>query len=361
MTSKKLKLFASCIPVKGNSRSVICDLTRNSYAYVPNDLFDMLERYDGKSVAEIKDLYDKDSHEIIDEYVDFLINNEYCFLTSHPENYPPLSLQWHYPFEVSNAIIDYSHLVDMKHVLVQLDDICCKNLEVRFYDSPSYNVIEDILDYLKYTKSFISAIGFILPYNQHTEYSYYDTLVKKNPRISYIYFYNSPLEITASKNGVYDNIYFFSDTPGSELHCGLIHQKSFIVNIKSFTESSHHNSCLNKKISIDRRGDIKNCPSMKESYGNISTTTLKQALSHPDFKKYWNVTKNDIKTCQDCEFRFICTDCRAYTEDPLDPLSKPLKCGYSPYTNVWEEWSTNPLKQKAIEYYDMKELVQQNA
>ena len=47
----------------------------------------------------------------------------------------------------------------------------------------------------------------------------------------------------------------------------------------------------------------------------------------------------------------------AYLEDPENILSKPLKCGYNPYTCEWEEWSTNPLKQKAIEYYGMQDLV----
>jgi hypothetical protein len=39
--------------------------------------------------------------------------------------------------------------------------------------------------------------------------------------------------------------------------------------------------------------------------------------------------------------------------------SKPLKCGYNPYTCEWEEWSTHPMKQKAIEYYGMQELVKE--
>ena len=100
---------------------------------------------------------------------------------------------------------------------------------------------------------------------------------------------------------------------------------------------------------------------MAQSFGNIKDTTLEEALNHPDFKKYWNVTKDQIEVCKDCEFRHICTDCRAYTErthfnGDID-LSKPLKCGYNPYTNEWAEWSTNPLKQKAIEYYGMQELV----
>jgi SPASM domain peptide maturase of grasp-with-spasm system len=96
---------------------------------------------------------------------------------------------------------------------------------------------------------------------------------------------------------------------------------------------------------------------MAQSFGNIRDTTLQEALEHPDFKKYWNVKKDEIAVCKDCEFRYICTDCRAYIENPEDMYSKPLKCGYNPYTAEWEEWSTNPLKQKAIEYYGMQELV----
>jgi SPASM domain peptide maturase of grasp-with-spasm system len=143
--------------------------------------------------------------------------------------------------------------------------------------------------------------------------------------------------------------------------CGNIHHNYFNITYESFSESQHHNTCLNRKISIDVHGNIKNCPSMPQSFGNIKDTTLEQALEHPDFKKYWNITKDQIEVCKDCEFRHICTDCRAYTEDPENMLSKPLKCGYNPYTNVWEEWSTNPLKQKAIEYYGMQELVKKDA
>lgn len=89
----------------------------------------------------------------------------------------------------------------------------------------------------------------------------------------------------------------------------------------------------------------------------VKTSILWEALEHPDFKKYWYIHKDQIEVCKDCEFRYICTDCRAYLEDPDNLYSKPLKCGYDPYTCEWEEWSTNPLKQQAIEYYGMQELV----
>ncbi len=118
---------------------------------------------------------------------------------------------------------------------------------------------------------------------------------------------------------------------------------------------NHKSPTINQEVAFD---DL-NCHSMKESYGNIRDTTLREALEKPDFKKYWNINKDQIKVCRDCEFRYICTDCRAYIEDPENIHSKPLKCGYSPYTCEREEWSTNPLKQKAIEHYGMQELVKE--
>ena len=139
----------------------------------------------------------------------------------------------------------------------------------------------------------------------------------------------------------------------SALHCGRISADYFSVNIPAFMESQEHNTCLNRKISIDGKGYIKNCPSMKENFGHIGNTTLAEALSHPDFKQYWNINKDSISVCKDCEFRHICTDCRAYLEQPDDVYSKPLKCGYDPYTCTWQEWSTHPLKHNAMHHYGM--------
>jgi SPASM domain peptide maturase of grasp-with-spasm system len=95
---------------------------------------------------------------------------------------------------------------------------------------------------------------------------------------------------------------------------------------------------------------------MKESYGNIKDTSLATAISSSGFKQYWSVTKNQVTKCKDCEFRHVCTDCRAYLENPDDPCAAPLKCGYDPYTCEWQDWSANPLKQQAIVHYGMQSL-----
>jgi radical SAM protein with 4Fe4S-binding SPASM domain len=64
--------------------------------------------------------------------------------------------------------------------------------------------------------------------------------------------------------------------------------------------------------------------------------TLFKAIEVPDFKKYWSITKDQINVCKDCEFRYICTDCRAYTTNIDNDYSKPLKCSYDPYKGKWE-------------------------
>jgi SPASM domain peptide maturase of grasp-with-spasm system len=100
-------------------------------------------------------------------------------------------------------------------------------------------------------------------------------------------------------------------------------------------------------MGIDINGNIKNCPLMPEKFGNIHQSSLEEILIKSDFKKYWNLTKDKIEICKDCEFRYICTDCRAFTQrthknkENLD-ISKPLKCGYDPYTCTWEDWSESP-------------------
>ena len=143
--------------------------------------------------------------------------------------------------------------------------------------------------------------------------------------------------------------------------CGVISPYYFSLALSTFCESHQFNSCLNRKISIDEEGNIKNCPSMATSFGHINHVSLQEALEQKNFKKYWNITKDQVNICKDCEFRHICTDCRAYLENPEDLYSKPLKCGYNPYTCEWKEWSTNPLKKQAIEYYGLEAFAMQES
>jgi SPASM domain peptide maturase of grasp-with-spasm system len=118
--------------------------------------------------------------------------------------------------------------------------------------------------------------------------------------------------------------------------CGRIHPGYFAIDLETFAEGQRHNTCLNRKISIDARGEIKNCPSMARSFGNLRDTSLHSALAQRDFAALWSINKDQIAICKDCEFRYVCTDCRAYLADERDLYSKPSKCTYDPYTAEWQ-------------------------
>ncbi|SDH95053.1 SPASM domain peptide maturase, grasp-with-spasm system [Chryseobacterium taeanense] len=361
---KKFKLYSNCLPVKGKNRSIICDLQRCNYEYVPNDLYNILKKYNGKkTIEEIKHIFENQYDDIIDEYFNFLLEKEFVFLTYYPKYFPKLDQGFYYPFEISNAIIELSSDDFIFDILLKLNDINCKSIEVRIENNLSVNSIKNILEYIAFNEMIISSISIIINFSTDLDELVLKEILNNTTRLASVTIYNSPTEYyieSESKDG--RHIFFTIKNFTDNRCCGKISPQYFSPNIQIFTESLHHNSCLHKKISVDAEGNIKNCPSMPQNFGNIKDTTLEEALQHPDFKKYWNLTKDQIEVCKDCEFRYICTDCRAYTErthtnaDRLD-ISKPLKCGYNPYTGEWQEWSTNPLKQKAIQHYGMQNLI----
>lgn len=350
-----LKLFSNCKLVKGYKNHLLYDIQRGDVINIPSELYEWLYKFNNKEFNPIQDPE-------IKSYIDFLEQEDYIFFTENPEYFPEISLDFDSPCKISNVVIDINNVTEFDYfkVIDQIDLLNCDTVELRFFNDCEVPFIKDLINYLNDHKMFITNLGIVTPFCKEADYK---ELVTLN-RISYIQVYNSPENnfVKISENKF---LYYSNESVAKQKSCGIVNYNYFILNKLSYLESLHHNSCLHKKIAIDAEGNIRNCPSMPQSFGNINTTTLEEALQHPDLKKYWNLTKDQIEVCKDCEFRYICTDCRAYTErshtdkEGLD-TSKPLKCGYNPYTGVWEEWSTNPLKQKAIEYYGFQKLVNVN-
>jgi SPASM domain peptide maturase of grasp-with-spasm system len=325
--------------------------------YIPNALCFILENYKGFSLLEIKECFDEVQQKYVEDYFSFLIEKDLAVILTIDERhlFPNISMEWRSPLEITNAIIDVSKKTktdSIKIIIEQLSVLKCHSLQIRFFEEVSFSLLFSILKFCE--NSSIRTISLLLRDSQLIKASDLNMLVQMHRKVQEIVIHSREAE---GKYDLINKVSLVDRSICSSLCCGEIRQKYFASNIELFTESHHHNSCLNRKISIDAEGNIKNCPSMKESYGNIRDTTLMEALEKPGFKKYWNLTKDQVSVCKDCEFRYICTDCRAYLEDPEDIYSKPLKCGYNPYTCEWEEWSTNPLKQQAIDYYGMREIL----
>lgn len=353
-------LFANCIPVKGKNRSIICDVHRGRFRFIPNALYYILTHFKKHSVAEVKEKFNHQNDEFIDEYFIFLEKNEFIFYCTKEEQklFPKLRLDFDFPSAITNCIIDFDKNIvyNYENLFQQLTDLNCNFWQLRFFGEFNLDEIRDIVSVAGNMP--ISSIHLVIPYHASINKTRISKIYDAAP-ISLIDFYNVP-ETKIKKweeLSVMLPFKFYSVKLTDHSHCGKIGADYFSLNVNSFGESESFNSCLNKKIGVDVNGNIKNCPSMSKSFGNIKDITLKDAMEFSGFKDVWSLNKDKISICKDCEFRYICTDCRAYTENPEDINSKPLKCGYDPYTNKWKEWSTNPLKQQAIEHYKMQDLV----
>ncbi|MBW7675217.1 grasp-with-spasm system SPASM domain peptide maturase [Chryseobacterium chendengshani] len=347
-------LKADLIPCKGYSQTTLIDVVNSQVFFFDNKFFEILHElyYYGKAYIE-------------EELFEILSVNNFIIIGSQIEEYPRLDIanMFNSIFFIENCIIDRNKnsTYDILNILKQLDYLHCKYIQFRFFDYTSD--LYTIIKYLNDSESFIQNVEIIIK-KPKASLDKISNLFYQNLRVNkLVLFGGDKTEVLENLEG---RIFYETQSQiNDSKSCGFISLNNFYINKYHFKEANNVNSCLHKKISIDSEGNIRNCPSMPQSFGNINDTTLEEALNHKDFKKYWNLPKDKIEVCKDCEFRYICTDCRAYTErthednEGLD-ISKPLKCGYDPYTGEWEEWSTNPLKDKAIKYYGMQELVKKN-
>lgn len=347
------KLYADCTVSDGYTNSLIIDLQRGKYQIVPKTLSLIIKELKFKSISELRNEIEKDSISYFDSYLEFLINEEYGFLTNSPNSFLTSKKLFFNQNGVELLIENYN--TELNKFLFETN---LKIVAIFLRIDRIINSIElsSILTKISEIK-FLEYISVCIDYNDDFKIEILNELAKRFPKLGQFHIYSSPIiESIALKELT---IEFYNYNYQGFKGCGTILPRHFMANTKLFNLSINHNSCLNMKISIDKDGNIRNCPAMPLSYGNIKDTTLEEALNKPGFKKYWNLTKDLIEVCKDCEFRYICTDCRAFTErthtnkDGLD-TSKPLKCGYDPYTGKWEEWSTNPLKQKAMKFYNFE-------
>lgn len=355
---KYFNLFSNIVITKGAGRILISDLQRKISDLYPLELYDVIEELKNDSIENILENYDVESKEIIHEYIDFLLEKEYGFITHNDwdKNFLPLSDDFQEVSRISNIFIEIDSIHILDKIKDSINNLGVKHLTIYSTKELSLEECQNIDNTFK--DSVLEGIEIYAPFHNTLDKAFFQTLNQTTTRIYNFIFFNCT-EIPFRTKETFRFTINFNHENLKISACGKVDLKYFNTNLPKVFEATHHNSCLHKKIGIDLDGNIKNCPLMPEKYGNIHQSSLEEVLIQSDFKKYWNLTKDKIETCKDCEFRYICTDCRAYTErthnndEGLD-ISKPLKCGYDPYTGNWEDWSKNPLKQKAMEHYNME-------
>lgn len=152
--------------------------------------------------------------------------------------------------------------------------------------------------------------------------------------------------------------------PESLVRYGLILSPNFSASVDFFQRSIRGNSCLAGKITITDNGNILPCIFSREQImGNVRTQPLERALKGK-IQDIWQTTKDDVLVCQDCEYRYVCLDCRPISEGAscgngqYETAPYP-RCTYNPYEGKWGG-GTWKVDDKGKPYYDetMKPIIE---
>lgn len=332
---EKIYKYPFCVIITGYSRSIIQDLFYWQYNFIPNLLGEILENINGKTIDDIVKGTNEDRN-TIKEYIDFLKEKDIIYLSKQELSFKELSQEFDYPAKVSNAIIAIKlQNSNISGIISQLEYLGCEHLQI---------YCEDVLELRDYNSLFanfgnsrVSSIDIITKYNkQLDDLETLRKLFNTEKRLFNIIFFNA----IKSKREHFDpfgnkNMLYIKDKLTFD-DCGCMNPLDLQNNLPFFTEAQQHNTCLNRKVCIDAEGNIKNCPAMTKIYGNIRDITLEEIINEEGFKNLWYINKDKIDVCNDCEFRYMCSDCRAFIKDPDNIYSQPSKCPYNPYICKWD-------------------------
>lgn len=116
---------------------------------------------------------------------------------------------------------------------------------------------------------------------------------------------------------------------------------NFQVTKQTLKHYSSGHSCLAGKITITDSGDVLPCIfSRNHAVGNVVVQDLETVLISSAMQQIWHTTKDNVMVCRDCEYRYVCFDCRPLSEAAAqgnaDYLHAPYpRCTYNPYTGEW--------------------------
>jgi len=332
-----LIFFPVCILTKGYQRSVILDLQRAILDFIPNDLYEIYMNHNKKKVADILQNYDTQDKEIVTEYIDFLVKNEYAILgTQHDaEHISELSLKYNFCGKITNCVCEYSKFLfeNMQTLLKIIDEkLGCSAMQIICKETINMAELSEFVQKFK-DITFLNHLEIILPYSHEYNEKNVNTLLLKNFIINRLTFYSAPFDEIKDLKHTFV-IYLRENLKNNK--CGIVDKSYLTQNIYHVTEAHHYNTCLHKKLFIDGNGNIKNCPFSENTFGNILNDDIEKIIKTASFKKFWRITKDKIKVCKDCEFRYICTDCRVFIKDKNDIYSQPSNCYYNPYIAKWK-------------------------
>lgn len=102
--------------------------------------------------------------------------------------------------------------------------------------------------------------------------------------------------------------------------------------LRKTLNSIYEENCFSTHLYVGADMNVYPCPMERRvCHGNLKGNYIQDILK----SQILHFTKNEVEGCKDCEYRYICRDCRP------DSLTgnfneKPWYCTYDPYSGAWE-------------------------
>lgn len=104
--------------------------------------------------------------------------------------------------------------------------------------------------------------------------------------------------------------------------------------LRKTLNSIYEENCFSTHLYVGADMNVYPCPMERRvCHGNLKGNYIQDILK----SQILHFTKNEVEGCKDCEYRYICRDCRP------DSLTgnfneKPWYCTYNPYSGEWESF-----------------------
>jgi SPASM domain peptide maturase of grasp-with-spasm system len=297
-TSTYFKLFAHNIPVKGKDKGAIYDLQKQQIIPIPNIMCDILTELNEDSVENITKKYAPDSPELIHNYLNIIKQKDLgCEVFSLAE-FPNLSYDWMSSSPINVAVVEHTfEHYNLHKILFQLDELLCKHLEFRL-TLPTANeyVLEKMLDFVE--GNIFKSMTLLLDY-QSVDMQKMESAFEKCKKIDLIVVHDSPFTIKSEQHP--RNI-LFTELSLEEMKAQT--QGKYIVNRSYFMESQHYNPYYNRKVCIDRFGNIKNSLTQDYDFGNVNQQSLKDVVMSENFQTLWHAKPDRVMELKDSALRY---------------------------------------------------------
>lgn len=326
------RLFASCINVRGAKEAIIMDIQSQRWLTIPLLMSDILVANEANvTITCLKKKFSNKYNKGIDRYFQFFVENEYGFYTDTPELFPPLKFSFQTPFRLLSAVICFSNesKYDIKDVIRQLTSLNCQIVHILVERTNQYPQLFEALNGFRYSTT--KRVDIFSPYNEGIM-NFLDNYKTADRRIFINIIGNSEPHIQCNP---YLTLIHHIKGIWTKYPQEIIKKNNFVCNFSHYEEALTHNVGLNRKITIDYNGDLKNFYSHSLIFGNVIDMPISDVIDNKLFQIKWDISNDHIRKCKDCQYRYMClSNSDLNYENGM--YEKKDNCQFDPYSNKWE-------------------------